>query len=171
MGEKSEYKTYRNRTYRNDDITVYWKPSACIHASTCFRELIEVFDPGSRPWINMKGASTDKIIATVNKCPTEALAWKWNDETKNETIGSTEKNHILYRRPDLIEIIKEQQSAPKPQVRIMPDGPVVVEGNFKMISGELVKESENGFISFCRCGQSRKQPFCDGMHRKTGFKG
>ncbi len=170
MEQKSDYKLHRNKTYRSDDITVYWKPSACIHASTCFRELIEVFDPGTRPWINMSGAPTEKIIATVNKCPTEALAWKWNDESKNKEIGGEQKNHILYRRPDLIDTGAEEVKKTTAQVKIMPDGPIVVEGTFHMKSSGLEREAENGFISFCRCGKSRSQPFCDGMHRKTGFK-
>ena len=73
--DKDEKKFSGGRRYRNDDITVYWKPSACVHASYCYRELIEVFDPSRRPWVEMNGSTTERIIEVVNLCPTEALAW------------------------------------------------------------------------------------------------
>ena len=46
---------------------------------------IEVFDPSRRPWVDMNGSTTERIIEVVNLCPTEALAWKWNDESKNDS--------------------------------------------------------------------------------------
>ena len=82
--DKEEKQFSGGRKYINDQITVYWKPSACIHASYCYRELIEVFDPSRRPWVDLNGSTTSRIIEVVNLCPTEALAWKWNDEEKNE---------------------------------------------------------------------------------------
>ena len=34
--------------------------------------------------------------------------------------------------------------------------------------GNLIKEG-NAF-SFCRCGLSKKMPFCDGAHKDSGFE-
>jgi len=98
--DKSQFSS--GRRYKNEDITVFWKPSACIHASYCYRELIEVFDQSRRPWVDMNGSTTDRIIEVVNLCPTEALAWKWNDEEKNNSVESDQLNHIKLRRPELM---------------------------------------------------------------------
>lgn len=158
------------RKYRNDDITVYWKPDACIHASFCYRELIEVFDPGRRPWVDMNAASTKRIIEVVNMCPTEALTWKWNDDEKNNNITSDQTNHVLFRRPDLLkdEIRKDEPKAVS--VKIMADGPVVIKGDFTLMYDNKTKDMNEGIISICRCGSSNHMPFCDGTHRKIGFE-
>ena len=155
------------RKYTNGEITVYWKPEACIHASYCYRELIGVFDPGRRPWVDMSGASTGQIIETVNMCPTEALTWKWNDEEKNKSIDLNQTNHINFRRPEL-GIVDQIEENPV-SVKIMPDGPLVIKGSFTLHYSGYQKEVQESLISLCRCGSSNHLPFCDGMHRKTGF--
>lgn len=160
-----------DRKYSNEEITVYWKPDACVHASYCYRELIEVFDPGRRPWVDMNGAETAKIIEVVNLCPTEALAWKWNDEEKNETVGRDQTNHIKFRRPELVANDTIAPGENPVTVKIMTDGPLVVKGNFDLDYEGNHKEVKDGIISICRCGQSDHQPFCDGQHRKKGFIG
>ena len=161
------------RKYTNGEITVYWKPDACIHATYCYRELIEVFDPGRRPWVDMTGASTEKIIKTVNMCPTEALTWKWNDEEKNRNIGIDQLNHVNFRRPELmksednVKTIREITAS----VKIMKDGPVVISGTFALEHGTIKRHIKDSMTSICRCGASDNMPYCDGKHRKIGFSG
>ncbi|NSW94307.1 MAG: (4Fe-4S)-binding protein [Bacteroidales bacterium] len=158
------------RKYTNDEITVYWKPSACVHASYCYRELIEVFDPGRRPWVDMKGAPTAEIIRVVNLCPTEALTWKWNDEEKNKNVTPDQTNHINFKRPELATQSGTDEPENPVSVKIMPDGPVVISGNFIFEYSGNRKEFREGLLSLCRCGASHQMPFCDGHHRKIGFE-
>jgi uncharacterized Fe-S cluster protein YjdI len=169
--ERSEKQFSGGRRYKNDDITVYWKPSACVHASYCYRELIEVFDPSRRPWVDMQGSTTDKIIEVVNLCPTEALTWKWNDESKNASVGNDQLNHIKFRRPELMDSTDIAPEEDPATVKIMTDGPIVVKGNFTLVYNDKTKEIRDSIISICRCGVSDHQPFCDGQHRKIGYIG
>jgi uncharacterized Fe-S cluster protein YjdI len=157
------------RRYTNGEITVYWKPDACVHASHCYRELIDVFDPGRRPWIDMYGASTLEIIETVNMCPTEALTWKWNDEEKNKEVDAAHSNHINFMRPELMDPGNDLVEEKPATVKIMPDGPMVISGSFTLLYSGNKKEVNDSIISLCRCGVSNHMPFCDGAHRKTGF--
>ncbi|HOU03121.1 MAG: hypothetical protein GT600_08560 [Bacteroidales bacterium] len=159
------------RRYSNDDITVYWKPSACIHATYCFRELIEVFDPGRRPWVDMKAAPTDRIIEVVNMCPTDALTWKWNDNEKNKDVPQDQTNHVRFRRPELLDDEIAVNEVRPVVVKVMVDGPIVINGTFDFDNDGTRKEVKDSLISVCRCGASSKMPFCDGHHRKIGFTG
>jgi len=159
------------RKYTNSEITVYWKPSACVHASYCYRELIEVFDPSRRPWVDMKGAPSGKIIEIVNLCPTEALTWKWNDDEKNKIISPDQTNHVSFRRPELNEDHEQLVKENPVSIKVMIDVPIVLKGNFIFEYSGNKKEVDESLISICRCGASDHQPFCDGKHRKIGFKG
>ncbi len=66
------------REYSNGEVTIIWKPDLCIHATCCFVDLPEVFDPNKRPWVNPRGATTEAIIAQVERCPSAALSYRWN---------------------------------------------------------------------------------------------
>jgi uncharacterized Fe-S cluster protein YjdI len=158
----------RGRKYTNGEITVFWKPDSCIHASHCYRELIDVFDPGRRPWVDMYGADTQEIIKVVNMCPTDALAWRWNDDSMNIDVDPGQTNHINFRRPELNAPAIEPSPEPV-SVKIMPDGPIVINGSFSINYGTTKKEVKESIISLCRCGASNHMPFCDGAHRKIGF--
>jgi CDGSH-type Zn-finger protein/uncharacterized Fe-S cluster protein YjdI len=59
----------------------------------------------------------------------------------------------------------------KLKVELRPDGPLALTGNLNIRagSGRLAWQGEKAFL--CRCGASNNKPFCDGMHKKIGFKG
>lgn len=155
----------KDRQYSNDDITVFWKPSKCIHVTTCYRELIEVFNPRKRPWVNMKGASTEEIIRVVNLCPTDALTYKWKDKSKQERMKKEQAENEEKKKEPEIEKIEVQAA----EIRVMRNGPLLVKGKFKIIGAGGNELKQMKMATFCRCGHSQKMPFCDGTHRKINF--
>ncbi|MFO7932780.1 MAG: (4Fe-4S)-binding protein [Bacteroidales bacterium] len=160
----------RNREYTNGEITVFWKPSKCIHATTCFRELLEVFNPGRRPWVNMEGASTRKIIEVVNKCPTQALTWKYNSDLSADKEASIRQQPRV-KDEETPETLTDTEEKPKPtSIKIMKNGPIIVEGEFRIIGPDGNEMKTMKMTSFCRCGHSKSMPFCDGSHRKVDFR-
>ncbi len=145
-----------NREYTNGEITVYWKPDLCVHATTCFRELKSVFDPSKRPWVNMKGGSTSEIVRVCDLCPTDALTYTYNDKTAQEQ--------------NLTEERKEEKKDEVPTtIRVMPNGPLVVRGEFQILGEDGKELKKMKIVSFCRCGFSLNMPYCDGAHRKNGW--
>lgn len=64
------------KTYENPDIEVKWQPNKCIHSKKCWRGLLPVFNPQNKPWVNMDGATTERIIKQVEACPSGALSYK-----------------------------------------------------------------------------------------------
>ena len=154
-----------DRQYTNGEITVFWKPSKCIHATTCFRELIEVFNPGKRPWVNINAAPTRRIIEVVNKCPTQAIEWKYNKDMSDEEL----KGNVYIADEETPETLETVETDKASKVTIMKDGPIVVEGEFKVIGIDGNELKTMIMTSFCRCGESKNMPYCDGTHRKIGF--
>jgi len=62
------------KKYSNGEITVIWKPGLCQHSTHCWKGLINVFNPQKKPWINMNGDTSNRIIEQVKKCPSGALS-------------------------------------------------------------------------------------------------
>lgn len=135
--------------YTNGEITIAWKPDACIHSALCWHGLLEVFDPRKRPWINMEGAGTEAIIAQVEKCPSGALSWYRN------TGEAIPPEHI-----DVETIVEATLN-----------GPLMVYGNIRVKDAAGNETTKHKVTAFCRCGASGNKPYCDGSHRKVDFKG
>ena len=145
----------KTHKYTNDEVTVVWKPETCMHSTICFKGLIDVFDPKKRPWINMQGASTEKIVEQVRKCPSGALSYFMNNEAQHENDETT----ILAEAANVINI------------EVMPNGPLLIKTDCLITYSDGKQETKKGNTALCRCGGSLNKPYCDGTHRKNGFVG
>jgi len=56
------------------------------------------------------------------------------------------------------------------QVNPAIDGPLLVTGNVTLVSSSGRESWQGSQAALCRCGASNNKPFCDGQHKKTGFK-
>ena len=70
MGKKIEYS--------NGELTIIWQPDLCQHSGICVKTLPQVYNPKERPWVKIENATTDELIAQINKCPSEALSYRLN---------------------------------------------------------------------------------------------
>ncbi len=55
------------------------------------------------------------------------------------------------------------------EIIVNKNGSLKIKGNLtiKHIDGREETKEE---VYLCRCGQSENKPFCDGAHKKCGFK-
>lgn len=140
------------KEYTNGEITVVWKPNVCIHSANCFHGLPRVFNPENKPWVNIKGADSATIAEQIKQCPSGALSYYYDKDSKQ----------------------REQETAvdtPESYIEVTPDGPLMVHGKLKIKLADGTMASKTKTTAFCRCGGSANKPFCDGTHRKNNFKG
>ena len=71
------------------------------------------------------------------------------------------------------------------KIRILKDGPYLVTGRIPLVEDEMIigpdgeparweekaAYPEQETYALCRCGESKRMPFCDGTHTKIGFDG
>ncbi|GAB5407664.1 MAG: CDGSH iron-sulfur domain-containing protein [Balneolaceae bacterium] len=71
--------------------------------------------------------------------------------------------------PERLELEPSTETGGMLKAKLVPNGPVVVEGNYTLKGNEQSTDSQKK-MSFCRCGASSNKPFCDGSHRDIDFK-
>ena len=133
------------KRYSNDEVTVVWQPSECIHSKKCFHGLPQVFDPDNRPWVNIGGDNTAAIVDQVKACPSGALSIEQGDSPAVESVD------------DVV-------------IQVLPDGPFLVKGQISLSGVDGNNTDCEGATALCRCGASSNKPYCDGSHANIGFK-
>lgn len=141
------------KEFSNGEITVFWRADLCIHSANCLIGLPTVFNTKKKPWINIHAASSKEIMKTVDACPSRALTYLKSTKFVTSKPRTTVKMKPKYAR-----------------IHVLKNGPVLVTGNFIIRDAQKKKILvENEVAALCRCGGSKKKPFCDGTHQTIGF--
>jgi CDGSH-type Zn-finger protein len=66
----------------------------------------------------------------------------------------------------------EKETRMSVTVKVLTDGPLIITGEVKVedAQGKAIPAKAGDSIALCRCGASGNKPFCDGGHKKIGFK-
>lgn len=134
------------RTYSKDVIEVHWDSDRCIHTGWCSKELLAVFNPQQRPWIQVEHGTVDEIIHVIENCPSGALSYTRTDGGPQEPV--------------------EQPATIVP----WPNGPYHVRGSYVVQDRHGETFDAGPRATLCRCGHSNNQPFCDLSHREAKFR-
>jgi uncharacterized Fe-S cluster protein YjdI len=153
--EHSEFKKNKDtvKEFSNGEVTVYWKADLCIHSANCLISLPSVFNSKKKPWINVHAAGSKEIMKAVDACPSRALTYLKSTKFVTSKPRATPKMKSKFAR-----------------VQILKNGPALVTGNFIVRDAQKKKiQIDTEVVALCRCGGSKKKPFCDGSHQSIGF--
>ncbi len=140
------------KEYTNEEIVVCWKPEKCIHSRNCVRGLPEVFNRSKRPWINMSAATSEEIMKVIDRCPSGALSYRRTGVEATAAAAAAAPERQPYAR-----------------IKVLKGGPLLVEGSCRLIGSDGKEIERFSPFTLCRCGGSKKKPFCDGTHTEIGF--
>src|SRR6476661_2412337 len=121
------------KDYSNGEVTVVWQPKLCVHSTICWKAatgLPQVFNPRVRPWVNVQGADTARIVAQVKKCPSGALSFFYNNMLEPDKERAT---------PNSITRIEVQHN-----------GPLLVYGSIEVIDQHGRTAQKQNTTAFCR---------------------
>lgn len=127
-------------------ITLHDNRSVCAHAGHCTDGLPRTFRYDQEPFVNPDADPVERIIETVNRCPSGALSY--TIESAADAPPATTSEH--------------------PAIFVSP-GPYAVTGNIA-IDQPMSRGASTSRYTLCRCGGSKNKPFCDGTHWEIQFK-
>lgn len=126
---------------RGKSLTILFRGARCIHSRHCVLDAPTVFKANTPgEWIDPDTMPTEQLVAVAHACPSGAIRY--------ERVGAG----------------PAEVAPPVNTLRIRENGPYAVHAPLS------VAGSDEGFrATLCRCGQSKRKPFCDGSHVAASF--
>ncbi len=126
---------------RGKTAIIEFDAEKCIHSRHCVLDRPDVFVPDVEgEWIHPDAATADEVVAIARSCPSGAIVARRLDGGRDESAPIVNT------------------------VRVLENGPLAVRAQLS------VRGVPTGFrATLCRCGQSRRKPYCDGSHAIAGF--
>jgi len=122
-------------------MTLIYERRRCIHARFCVTGAPRVFLANVKgPWIHPDAIDGERLVAIAQECPSGAIRYRRKDGRPDETAP-----------PVNLAAIREN-------------------GPYAFRAPLLLDGANAGFrATLCRCGASKKKPFCDGSHHDIQF--
>ncbi|MCU0868098.1 MAG: CDGSH iron-sulfur domain-containing protein [Burkholderiales bacterium] len=140
--------TSRTHTFKGRLITVTFDVGRCMHAAHCVKGLPAVFDRDRKPWVDPDQASATALMGVIERCPSGAL---------KAQLGSGGRSAERPQRTNTVQVVA--------------DGPLYLRGQITLVAdGAPEPLAEDVRLALCRCGRSKRAPFCDASHVKAGFR-
>jgi CDGSH-type Zn-finger protein len=130
--------------YEGKEVTIHDNRGICAHIGFCTDELPAVFRQGQEPWVDPDGASGDRIVAQVRRCPSGALSYS-------------------------VDNIEHRDREGEPSIFVSHNGPYFVTGRPLLVETDRGEGASTEHFALCRCGGSKNKPFCDGTHWYINF--
>jgi CDGSH-type Zn-finger protein len=130
--------------YIGEQITIYFNRALCSDSGVCYSQLPSVFGSMEDKVVDPDADLSEVIAEIVGRCPSGALSC------------SLDEPGILPPRE-------------QPGIIIEKNGPYHVWGGIVLEGHEKAVENAKQY-SLCRCGGSERKPFCNGSHKKNGFR-
>jgi CDGSH-type Zn-finger protein/uncharacterized Fe-S cluster protein YjdI len=123
-------------------LDIVYSGKRCIHSRHCVLGLPKVFIGNIEgPWIAPDAATTEALVTVAHMCPSGAIQYRRHD-------GGAEE-------------------APPPVnlLQLRENGPLGFRAQL-LLDGEAIGMR----ATLCRCGASKRKPFCDGSHNEIKFQ-
>jgi CDGSH-type Zn-finger protein/uncharacterized Fe-S cluster protein YjdI len=128
-------------TVAGKSATIEFNGQLCIHARRCVLSQPTVFKANVEgQWIDPDAASAEALEYVALNCPSGAIRVSRHDGGPDET--SPKVNTISVRE----------------------NGPLAISAEIVLAGAPIGTRA-----TFCRCGESRNKPYCDGSHVAAAF--
>jgi CDGSH-type Zn-finger protein/uncharacterized Fe-S cluster protein YjdI len=131
--------------YYGEKVDITMDRRLCMYAGECNRAKGGLFVRGRDPWCVPDQLSPDDAAEVVRRCPSGALS---------------------YRRKD-----GGPQEAPLPAntILVSNNGPLYVRGDLEVEGAKPDMPGTRCRAALCRCGRTKRKPFCDDSHEDPLF--
>jgi CDGSH-type Zn-finger protein/uncharacterized Fe-S cluster protein YjdI len=124
-----------------EELTVVYDGKKCIHARFCVTWGPKVFRAGVKgSWIYPDAMDAERVAEIAHACPSGAIRYKRKDGRPDEA-------------PPPVNLLAVREA-----------GPYAVRADIR-----LDGKSAHYRATLCRCGASKRKPFCDNSHDEIGF--
>jgi CDGSH-type Zn-finger protein/uncharacterized Fe-S cluster protein YjdI len=127
---------------RGAEAVIRFDAGKCVHSRNCVLDRPDVFVPNvPGEWIKPDNATPEVLLRLAINCPSGAITVERLDG--GEAEGAPIVNTL----------------------RVRENGPLAIHGDLAIAGQDPAFRA-----TLCRCGQSKKKPYCDGSHTAAGFQ-